>query len=72
MNNPTPKQVQEIYKYTYTIYTRFKDSNTDVQFQNLLKECHELQRQYPFEMCEQHLLQVCNVIDGNYKEVVKE
>lgn len=67
MKNPTPKQVQEIYKYTYMIFTKYKDSDTDQDFRNLLNECHKLHEKYPFKICENQLMDVCNVIDGYYK-----
>jgi hypothetical protein len=66
-NNPTPDQVKDIFKYTYLIYTKYKDSKTDQDFHNLLKECHELQAKYHFELCEKILLEVCEVIDRDYK-----
>ena len=70
-SNPTPEQVKQIFKYTYLIYIKLKDSKTNEEFKNLVKECHELKNKYPFEMCDNFLLQICNVIDRDYKERVK-
>ena len=66
-NNPNSEQVKQIFKYTYLIYVKFKDAKTDQDFKNLVNECHELERQYPFELCEKILLEICQVIDRDYK-----
>lgn len=71
VNRPDSEQVKLIFKYTYLIYTKYKDSKTDEDFQNLVKECHVLNKQYPFELCKNILLEICNVIDRDYKERVK-
>lgn len=67
-NIPTSEQVRLIFKYTYIIYDKYKNSKSDQDFQSLVKACHELQRRFPFKMCEKILLEICNVIEEEYKK----
>ncbi|WP_313132614.1 hypothetical protein [Anaerocolumna sp.] len=69
-NNPTSEQVRLIFKHTYLLYTKFKDSKTEQDYQNLVKECHELQERFPFELCDRILLEICKVINKDYREGV--
>lgn len=66
-NVPTPEQVRLIFKYTYMIYVKYKNSKSDQDFLNLVKACHELQRRFPFKLCEKVLLEICNIIEEEYK-----
>lgn len=69
-NNPDSEQVRLIFKYTYLLYTKFKDSKTEQDYQDLVKECHELNKRFPFELCESILLEICKVINKDYGEGV--
>ena len=69
-NNPNSEQVKQIFKYTYLLYTKYKDSKTELDYQNLVKECHKLIKKYSFELCEGILLEICKVINKNYGEGV--
>lgn len=70
-NVPTPEQVRLIFKYTYMIYVKYKSSKSDQDFLNLVKVCHELQRRFPFKLCEKVLLEICNIIEEEYKKRYK-
>lgn len=70
-NIPTPEQVRLIFKYTYMIYVKYKNSKSDQDFLNLVKLCHEIQRRFPFKLCEKVLLEICNIIEEEYKKRYK-
>ncbi|WP_313133754.1 hypothetical protein [Anaerocolumna sp.] len=66
-NIPSSEQIRLIFKYTYVLYHKYRNSKTDQDFQNLVKACHELQRRFPFQLCEKILLEICNLIEKEYK-----
>ncbi|GAA4294190.1 hypothetical protein GCM10023142_31010 [Anaerocolumna aminovalerica] len=66
-NIPTPEQIRLIFKYTYMIYDKYKNAKSDQDFQSLVKACHDLLRRLPFKLCEKILLEICNVIEKEYK-----
>jgi len=70
-NNPNSEQVRLIFKYTYLLYTKFKGSKTEQDYQNLVKECRELYKKLPFELCERILLEICKGLNKDCGKGVK-
>lgn len=68
VKTPTQEQVRLIFKYTYLIYTKYKGSTTNQEFESLRKECLELEKQYPFPLCHNILMDLLNIIEGHFKE----
>ena len=60
--NPTPKEVQEVYRDTYNFYTKYiavKEINWDL----VLAESHEIEGRYPFRLTVKILVELINVIE---------
>lgn len=67
--NPTQEEVRSIMNEVYNIwFTKYKNSETDEQFQNMVKDAHIILKKYPFELCEVMLLKLSNAIEAYYKE----
>lgn len=67
MNTPTPEQVKGIYKDTYIFFQRYSNLKTDIEAQMMIQESKELYNKYPFNLCKDILLEVCNII-GEYEK----
>lgn len=61
-NMPTEEQVRLIFKETYNLYIKYKNCSKDEEFKSLLDVVHELSIKYPFELCENILCNLMNII----------
>ena len=64
---PNKEQVKAIYRDTYMLYAKYNNVAT-TNFRDFLKESHQLNKKYPFELCNHQLLDIANILDGYYKE----
>lgn len=62
---PTPKEVQEIFKYTYLFYTKWI-AVKEIDWNQLLEDARELESQYPFDLCKKILVGLVNVLEQVY------
>lgn len=71
LNIPNSEQVRFIFKDTYNLYVKYKNIQEDEEFEELVKETHELHKKYPFELCEKILVELLSVIEKYYNECRK-
>jgi hypothetical protein len=64
---PTPKEVQEIFKYTYLFYTKWI-AVKEINWNEALDEARELESRYPFELCRMMLVEIVNIIEKTHME----
>jgi hypothetical protein len=65
---PNQEQVRLIYKDTYNLYLKFKDSKTDNEWNRLLFESNKLYKKYPFELCQEMVMGLLEIIEHTSKE----
>jgi len=69
--NPSPKEVQLIYKDTYNFYLKWiavKEINWDL----VIDESHEIEGRYLFELTVKILVELVGIIEINYMSQRKE
>ncbi|MDF2524774.1 MAG: hypothetical protein K0R31_2415, partial [Clostridiales bacterium] len=50
---------------------KYKNATTDNDFQNAIREAHELNEKYPFELCETLIIQLILIIESYYREGIQ-
>jgi len=69
--NPSPKEVQSIYKDTYNFYLKYiavKEINWDL----VIAESHEIEGRYPFELTVKMLVELITIIETHHMSQRKE
>lgn len=67
--SPNREQVKMIYREVYMLFVKYSDISTNIDFKLFLKESHDLNNKYPFELCEHQILDIANILDGYAREV---
>lgn len=67
-SNPTPKEVQLIYKDTYNFYLKWIAVKGEIDWKVLIADAHEIEQKYPFELCTKMLVELVAVIETAYME----
>ena len=65
---PTPNQIKEIFKHTYLWFEKYKDSSSDQDFIDMVREGKEIRDRYNFEFTEDLIIGLEEVIEDYYKE----
>lgn len=69
INTPSKEEVKQIFNEIHNIwFKKHRDSKTDEEFQSMLKEAHEINKKYPYRLCENMLIDLANIIESNAKE----
>ena len=64
---PTPTQIKEIYKYTYLWFEKYKDSSSDQDFIDMVREGKEIRDRYNFKFTEGLIIGLEEIIEEYYK-----
>jgi hypothetical protein len=70
-DNPTPKDVQEIFKFTYLFYTKWI-AVKEPKWDELISESHSLEQKYPYDLCRTILVELVAALETDYMERSKE
>lgn len=68
MDNPTPEQVKEIYKYCYLFFTKHIKVDTDQEYYEMLTEAKQIRNKYPFKLCEDMIIENMEIINRYWME----
>jgi hypothetical protein len=69
---PTQADVRSIMNEVYNVwFSKYKNATTDNDFQNAIREAHELNEKYPFELCETLIIQLILIIESYYREGIQ-
>lgn len=67
-NYPSQEEVRSIFHETYNVfYKKWKDISNPEDWVNLIQEANELDKKYPYPLCRQILLELVQVIEGEFK-----
>ena len=67
--SPTREEVKQIFNEIHNVwFKKFKDSKTDEEFQAMVKEAHEINKKYPYKLCENMLFDLANIIESYARE----
>lgn len=63
---PSPEQMRLIFKDTYSFYLKWKDVQNGNDWFMVVDESHEIRDKYPFEICEDMLIKIMQVMEHDY------
>lgn len=64
---PDKEQVKNIFRDTYNFYLKWIDISNPEDWVNLIQEANELDKKYQYPLCRQILLELVQVIEGEFK-----
>lgn len=66
---PTQDEVRSVMNEVYNVwFSKYKNAETDQEFQDMVRDVHEIKKKYPFKICHDMLLEMSNIIENYYKE----
>ncbi len=69
VNVPSKEDVKQIFSEVHNVwFKKYRDSNSDEEFQTMVKEAHEINKKYPYKLCENMLFDLANIIESYAKE----
>lgn len=64
---PSPSQIKEIFKFIYLWFEKYKDSSTDQDFIDMVREGKDIRDRYNFKFTEDLIIGLEEVIEEYYK-----
>lgn len=61
--NPSPKEVQFIFRDIYNFYTKYL-AVKEVNWSGFLNEVYALEKLYPFDLCHKMLLEIIDIVEA--------
>lgn len=66
---PSHDEIRNIFNETYNVfYKKWKDISALADWPILMQEARELNKKYPYSLCQQILLELIEIIEDGFKE----
>lgn len=65
---PSPEQIKDIFKYIYLWFEKYKDSSSDQDFIDMIREGKKIRDRYNFEFTEDLIIGLEEVIEDYYRK----
>lgn len=59
---PNQEQIRLIYKDTYNLYLKYKDSVEDNEWNRFIYETNKLYKKYPFDLCKVMVTELLDIV----------
>lgn len=64
---PNQEQIRLIYKDTYNLYLKYKDSKEDNEWNRFIYETDKLYKKYPFNLCKVMVMELLDIVGQTNK-----
>ena len=65
---PSPIQIKEIFKHTYLFFNKYKDSSSDQEFIDMVREGKKIRDRYNFKFTEDLIIGLEEIIEEYYRK----